>query len=398
MRRLLSLLYLLLAVATPSWVAAQTLTLKDIDARIENQLFEVVKLGTDVYNRGGQDACFRLYQGSLMSVMGFLDHRPDQVAKIQKVLKDTDNMTSVKERAFALREAIDELRAAIKATHGPVTTDKTKPPEATPPDNPAVPARKPLWDRLGGELSMTLITEDLVNRALANPRINLTRKGTGNAWEPNPENVSKLKKQLLHMLSAATGGPLKYIGKNMKDAHSKMKISDAEFDALMADLHSTLEKFFVDPKERDELIRIVSATKKDIVDPALMTKSLWSRLGGEPVVSLLADDFINRALKNPAVNFTRKGAGKDWLATPTDVTFIKRRFVQYLSSVCDGPQPYDGKTMKVVHDGMKITEAEFNALAADFKASLELMKVNVREQEELLKIINGTKSDIVEKK
>ena len=72
-----------------SWASAQTLTTKDLDARIEKQLYEVLTLGTDIYNRGSHDACFRLYQGSLMSIAGFLDHRPDQVLKLNKALRAT---------------------------------------------------------------------------------------------------------------------------------------------------------------------------------------------------------------------------------------------------------------------------------------------------------------------
>src|SRR5262249_31480602 len=85
---------------------AQNLSPKDVDARIENQLYETLKLGTDVYNRGSHDACYRLYQGSLMVVMGFLDHRPEQLARVQKALKESDTLFNVKDRAFALRDAI----------------------------------------------------------------------------------------------------------------------------------------------------------------------------------------------------------------------------------------------------------------------------------------------------
>ena len=195
-RLTVNLTALIVTMMFPAWVGAQTLSPKDVDARIENQLFEVVKLGTDIYNRGGHDACYRLYQGSLMSVIGFLDHRPDQVAKIQKTLKESDNLFNVKDRAFALRDAIDDLRTAIKATHT-AKVNSVK-------ENPGKPATSPpvntLWDRLGGELSVTLIAEDLVNRVLSNPRINFTRRGTGSEWEANPEKVSQLKKQFLFCL------------------------------------------------------------------------------------------------------------------------------------------------------------------------------------------------------
>lgn len=376
----------------------QTPTQKDLDARIENQLYDVLKLGTDIYNRGSFDSCYRLYQGSLMVVLGFLDHRPDQVAKIQKALRESDNLLNVKDRAFALRDAIDNLRAAIKVTH----TVKVEPGKTTPAKDkektPAPPAKPTLWERLGGELTVTLISEDLVNRVLSNPRINFSRRGTGNEWDANPEKISQLKKQFLLFLSSATGGPLKYSGKAMKETHQKMKITDPEFDVMITELTATLDKFFISPDEKTELLRIFNNCKKDIVDPNTVIRPLWERLGGEPALTLVVDDFFTRVARNPNVNFTRKGAGKEWAGTPEEITRLKRRLIQFISSVSEGPEKYDGKSMKAAHEGMKITEAEFTALVADFKASMDQLKVNIREQEEILKLINSTKNDIVEKK
>ncbi len=51
---------------------------------------------------------------------------------------------------------------------------------------------------------------------------------------------------------------------------------------------------------------------------------------------------------------------------------------------------------KEVHQGMKITGAEFDALAADLAASLDKFKVPAREKEDLLKVVGTTRRDIVE--
>ena len=381
----------LLILTSPSHVLAQTYTTKEVDARIENQLYEVLKLGTDIYNRGSHDACYRLYQGCLLSVAGFLDHRPEQQAKVQKALKEADALFNVKDRAFALRDAIDDVRSAIKATH---SASPTKPNAST----PTTPAKPTLWQRLGGELSVTLIAEDWVNRALNDPRINFTRRGSGGEWAANPENVSKLKKQFVFMLSSITGGSLKYEGKSLKEAHAKMKITDVEFDALLFNLSAALDKFFVSPAEKDELVKAINMTRKDIVDPATLGKSLWDRVGGEPAMIVLVDDFVNLAVKNPLVNFSRKGIVRGWQGTPDQMSMLKRRMLQYMSSITNGPLTYDGKSMQATHEGMKITDAEYQALVIDLKASMERVKINPREQEDLLKAIEAVRKDIVEKK
>ena len=45
--------------------------------------------------------------------------------------------------------------------------------------------------------------------------------------------MAGLKKKLIEQIGEATGGPQKYTGKNMKDAHKGLVITDEDFDALV---------------------------------------------------------------------------------------------------------------------------------------------------------------------
>jgi hemoglobin len=51
--------------------------------------------------------------------------------------------------------------------------------------------------------------------------------------------------------------------------------------------------------------------------------------------------------------------------------------------------------MEAAHTGMKITEAEWQALRDDFKACLDSFGVGETEQNELFAIVESTKGDIV---
>lgn len=137
--------------------------------------------------------------------------------------------------------------------------------------------------------------------------------------------------------------------------------------------------------------------KKDADKSMGSTKSLYERLGGEPAVTAVVDDFVNRAAGDPKVNFTRKGIPgvTAWDPTPENVAKLKKRLVEFVTMAAGGPNNYKGKDMKTVHTGMKITEAEFNALAADLGASLDKFKVPDKEKNELLTAVAGTKGDIV---
>lgn len=128
------------------------------------------------------------------------------------------------------------------------------------------PAEKSLYDRLGGVDAITAVVDDFVGRAAANPKVNFTRAGTEEEWEATPENVAKLKKNLVDFVGMATGGPQKYTGKSMKEAHAGMKITSAEFAAIAADLTATLNKFNVPAKEQSELMQAVGGTRGDIVE------------------------------------------------------------------------------------------------------------------------------------
>lgn len=63
----------------------------------------------------------------------------------------------------------------------------------------------------------------------------------------------------------AAGGPQKYSGRNMRDSHIHLKITEEEWRAFLDDLLQTLDKFQVPAVEQGELLAIVASTKQDIV-------------------------------------------------------------------------------------------------------------------------------------
>ena len=60
-----------------------------------------------------------------------------------------------------------------------------------------------------------------------------------------------------------------------------------------------------------------------------------------------------------------------------------------------GPENYTGRSMKESHQQLNITEKEWEAMTADFKATLDKFQVPEREQNELFAIVESTKGDIV---
>lgn len=132
------------------------------------------------------------------------------------------------------------------------------------------------------------------------------------------------------------------------------------------------------------------------LSPAPAGPTLYERLGGEAAIRAVVDDFVGRAAANPAVNFTRKGTAREWQATPENVAALKGHLVTMIIEAAKGPQKYTGRPMKEVHQGMGITSTEYDAIAADLKASMDALNVPLVEQIELLALVSGLRSDIVE--
>ena len=120
--------------------------------------------------------------------------------------------------------------------------------------------------------------------------------------------------------------------------------------------------------------------------------SLYDRLGGVYSIATVVDDFIERLLvnatlnANPAINEARRRVPKAGL---------KFHVTALVCEVSGGPCKYTGRAMKESHQHLNITQAEWDAMVVDFKATLNKFKVPQREQQELITIVGSTKNDIV---
>ena len=133
--------------------------------------------------------------------------------------------------------------------------------------------------------------------------------------------------------------------------------------------------------------------------------TLFERLGGENGINGIVDDFTQRAIADPRVNWERKGVKRSgffnrndaitWTANEQNVNTLKQHIAQFLALATGGPAKYDGKEMAAAHAGMRITNAEFDAAVGDLKASLDKLQVATKEQKELLAIIESTRQQVV---
>ena len=163
----------------------------------------------------------------------------------------------MKQRGFLTRTGTAVIAAALTlitavSAHPVVATAAAQAPQPT------------LYERLGGVYSIATVVDAFIERLLvdatlnANPAISEARKRVPKAG---------LKFHVTTLVCEVTGGPCKYAGRAMKDAHQRLNITALEWDAMVADFRATLDAFAVPKKEQDELIAIVGSTRNDIVQP-----------------------------------------------------------------------------------------------------------------------------------
>ena len=126
-------------------------------------------------------------------------------------------------------------------------------------DNSSEPAKPSLHARLGGTAAIASVVDTFLVEVLADTVIN-RRFNTLPA-----SRVVALRQNLIDQICAGSGGPCAYTGKSMMAAHQGMNIPKAEFDALVGDLITSLDKHNVPEAEKGELLAILGPMESDIV-------------------------------------------------------------------------------------------------------------------------------------
>ena len=117
-------------------------------------------------------------------------------------------------------------------------------------------------------------------------------------------------------------------------------------------------------------------------------KSLYERLGGKPAITTIVDDFAARVAVDRRV--------KRFFAN-TDVLAFKAKLVDQFCEASGGPCKYTGRDMKTAHQGMGVTNADYEAVLEDLVITLDKFKFWIPEQEknELLAVLGPMRKDIV---
>ena len=123
-----------------------------------------------------------------------------------------------------------------------------------------------LYDRLGGVYNIAVVVDDLIDRVMVDPRLNANPRVDEAHHRVSAQGFKFLATE---MVCWASGGPQRYSGRSMGDAHRHLMITSDEFGSLMDDFQQTLDKFAVPQPEQEELKAIVESTRESIVIASL---------------------------------------------------------------------------------------------------------------------------------
>ena len=119
--------------------------------------------------------------------------------------------------------------------------------------------------------------------------------------------------------------------------------------------------------------------------------NLYKRLGGFDAIAAVVDDFVPRLVGDPQLGRFFAGHGSDSKGR------LRQLVVELVCQATGGPCMYIGRPMKAAHAGLGITESDWQTAVKHFVATLDKFKVPQKEKDELLAIVSGLKTDIVEK-
>ena len=130
-------------------------------------------------------------------------------------------------------------------------------------------------------------------------------------------------------------------------------------------------------------VAVCSATFAQSPAPA---GSLYERLGGATKVTAFVSETIDRSAADPSMNRS---------FDKVNLQHVKDKLVEQICSLTGGGCAYTGDTMRDVHAGHKITNAEFFELVEVLRESMRKQSVPLSARNELLEILAPMKRDVV---
>jgi hemoglobin len=115
-----------------------------------------------------------------------------------------------------------------------------------------------VYERIGGHEALMVVVDDFYSRVLADPALAPFFTGV---------NMSRLKEKQIEFFAAALGGPDRYTGQSMREAHRGRGIGQTEFDLVAKHLSDSLAGAGVPADTAGTIMATIAPLSREIVSP-----------------------------------------------------------------------------------------------------------------------------------
>lgn len=119
-----------------------------------------------------------------------------------------------------------------------------------------MPASDSLYQAFGGKDGMFKMVNDFVDIIAVDPRLKPAFVDA---------DLERTAAMLNEQFCELTGGPCTYSGKDMKTTHAKLKISNAQFNALAEDLQTAMDMHGIPSRAQNKLLAKLAPMQRDVV-------------------------------------------------------------------------------------------------------------------------------------
>jgi hemoglobin len=134
--------------------------------------------------------------------------------------------------------------------------------QAEPAAPPRLKERRPessLYQRIGYAGGLLWLVNTLYLRVLADPLLMAYFKHL------DDQDRQWLRWHMLTLLAVVTGGPSKYRGRDLHEAHAELHITEEAFDQVVWHLQATLQELELQQEDQQAILAAVQARRDEIV-------------------------------------------------------------------------------------------------------------------------------------
>jgi hemoglobin len=117
-----------------------------------------------------------------------------------------------------------------------------------------------LYLRLGGYDAVAAFVDELISRLMKDSELAVYWKGK------STESLKKDRQLLVDFLCMLIGGPVYYMGRDMKTSHAGLGITERHWTIFARYVGDVLNDLGVATREKDELVSLAAKFKSDIVE------------------------------------------------------------------------------------------------------------------------------------